>query len=187
SGLTIEQSVHSENQQQAADQVSISNSIGSLRFLGAMDWPEFVEGMSAIEQVLREDPGGFYGKMDFATRDRYRHVVEKIAKGSLLSEGEVARKAIGLAREASGHKDDKQGRDDRVSHVGFYLIDKGLQQLERIVGMQLSISESLQKIGYAFPLLFYVGTVTLITAIFTGGLLAKAHADGYPDWLLALI
>ena len=33
-GLTIEQSVHSENRQQAADQVSISNSIGSLRFLG---------------------------------------------------------------------------------------------------------------------------------------------------------
>ena len=38
SGLTIEQSVQSENQQQAVDQVSISNSIGSLRFLGAMDW-----------------------------------------------------------------------------------------------------------------------------------------------------
>jgi len=34
SGLTIEQLVQSENQQQAADQVSISNSIGSLRFLG---------------------------------------------------------------------------------------------------------------------------------------------------------
>ena len=34
-GLTIEQLVQSENQQQAADQVSISNSIGSLRFLGA--------------------------------------------------------------------------------------------------------------------------------------------------------
>jgi hypothetical protein len=32
SGLTIEQLVQSENQQQAADQVSISNSIGSLRF-----------------------------------------------------------------------------------------------------------------------------------------------------------
>ena len=102
SGLTIEQSVHSENQQQAADQVSISNSIGSLRFLGAMDWREFVERMSSVEQVLREDPAGVYGKMDFATRDRYRHVVEKIAKSSLLSEGEVARKAIGLARERCG-------------------------------------------------------------------------------------
>ena len=101
SGLTIEQSVHSENQQQAADQVSISNSIGSLRFLGAMDWREFVERMSVVEQTLREDPAGVYGKMDFATRDRYRHVVEKIAKSSRLSESEVARKAIELARECS--------------------------------------------------------------------------------------
>ena len=39
----IEQLVQAESQQQAADQVSISNSIGSLRFLGAMDWREFVE------------------------------------------------------------------------------------------------------------------------------------------------
>ena len=43
SGMTIKQLVQSENQQQAADQVSMSNSIGSLRFLGAMDWREFVE------------------------------------------------------------------------------------------------------------------------------------------------
>ena len=57
SGLTIEQLVQSETQQQAADQVSISNSIGSLRFLGAMDWREFVETMSVVEQKLREDPG----------------------------------------------------------------------------------------------------------------------------------
>ena len=49
--------MQSENQQQAADQVSISNSIGSLRFLGAMDWREFVETMSVVEQTLREDPG----------------------------------------------------------------------------------------------------------------------------------
>ena len=104
SGLTIEQLVQSENQQQAADQVSISNSIGSLRFLGAMDWREFVETMSVVEQTLREDPGGVYGKMDFATRDRYRHVVEKIAKSSRLSEGEVARKAIRLAQEGAAWK-----------------------------------------------------------------------------------
>ena len=43
SGLTIEQLVQSETQQQAIDQVSMSNSIGSLRFLAAMDWREFVE------------------------------------------------------------------------------------------------------------------------------------------------
>ena len=43
SHLTIEQLVQAENQQQASDQVSISNSIGSLRFLSAIDWRDFVE------------------------------------------------------------------------------------------------------------------------------------------------
>jgi cyclic beta-1,2-glucan synthetase len=52
SGLTIEQLVRSEHQQQAVDQVSIGNSIGSLRFLGATDWREFVERMSVVEQTL---------------------------------------------------------------------------------------------------------------------------------------
>ena len=51
--------------------------------------------------MLRDDPAGLYGRMDFATRDRYRHVVEAIAKGSPLSEAEVARKAIQLAHEAA--------------------------------------------------------------------------------------
>ena len=91
SGQTIEQSVQVENQQQAADQVSISNSIGSLRFLEAMDWREFVETMSAVEQKLREDPGGVYARMDIATRDRYRHVIETTARMSVLSEVEIAR------------------------------------------------------------------------------------------------
>ena len=52
--------------------------------------------MSLVEQTLRYDPGGVYGRMDFNTRDRYRHIIEKIAKNSLLSEVEVARKAIDL-------------------------------------------------------------------------------------------
>ncbi len=99
SSLTIEQLIQSENQQQAADQLSISNSIGSLRFLGAMDWRKFVETMSVVEDTLGEDPAGVYETMDFATRDQYRHVVEKIAKSSPLSESEVAREAIRLARE----------------------------------------------------------------------------------------
>ena len=109
----------------------MSNSIGSLRFLDAMDWRVFVEAMSDVERTLREDTGGVYGMMDFPTRDRYRHVVEKIAKRGRLSESEVAREAIQLAREsASGN-----GRDDRSAHVGFYLIDKGLAQLEQLAGV----------------------------------------------------
>ena len=110
SGLTIEQSVQSENQQQAVDQVSISNSIGSLRFLGAMDWRTFVEAMSVVERTLREDPAAAYGKMDFATRDRYRHVVERMARSSRLSEREVARHAIDLAQQGASRKRRRRSR-----------------------------------------------------------------------------
>src|SRR5665811_2172366 len=59
-GLSIERLVHLESQNQAADQVSVSHSIASLRFLSAMDWKEFVETLSLVEATLRKDPAGVY-------------------------------------------------------------------------------------------------------------------------------
>jgi cyclic beta-1,2-glucan synthetase len=178
SGQTIEQLVQSENQKQAADQVSISNSIGSLRFLGAMNWRDFIEKLSVVERILREDRGGVYGRMDFDTRDRYRHAVEKVAKRSRAPESEVARKAIQLAHEAA---------DDRAGHVGFYLIDKGRADLERTVGARSSVPVALRKFIFRFPLLVYLGTILLLTASFTGGLVAKAYGGGFQGWVLAAL
>ena len=183
SGLTIKQLVQSEIQQQAADQVSMSNSIGSLRFLSAMDWRVFVENMSVVERTLREDPGGFYDRMDFATRDRYRHVIEEIAKRNRLAEGDVARKAVQLAHEGAAG----EAGDCRGSHVGFYLIDKGRAKLERLVGVRLSVSEALRKASARFPLLLYTGAIILLTTIAAGGLLAKAGAVGIHGLPLGLI
>jgi cellobiose phosphorylase len=183
SGLTIEQLVGAENQQQAADQVSMSNSIGSLRFLAARDWCDFVETMSRVEQILGEDPGDVYSKMDFATRDHYRHVVEKIAKHSPFSESEVARKAIQLAQEGAA----RNGGDDREAHVGFYLIDKGFGQLERMVEAHVSLIRGLCRLSRHSPLLLYGGTILMMTAVFGAGLTAKAHADGLHGWALGLV
>src|SRR5690606_7026421 len=84
--LSINALVLAETQKQAADQVSITNSINSLRLLSKLDWREFVENISLVEQTLREDLDGVYSSMDFFTRDNYRHHVEKIAKHSRLSE-----------------------------------------------------------------------------------------------------
>ena len=96
--------------------------------------------MSVVEQTLREDPAGVYGAMDFATRDRYRHAIEKLAHGTRLTEGEVARRAIDLARAGSARDRGvaEASGDDRVAHVGFYLIGKGLPQLERSAQVRLS-------------------------------------------------
>ncbi len=180
SGRTIEHMVSAETQQQAADQVSMSNSIGSLRFLGAMDWREFVETMSHVEQTLKEDPGDVYGKMDFSTRDRYRHVVEKIARCSPRSEVEVARRANRLAHERAAQK----GTGDRGAHVGFYLIDAGRAELEQAVKMRNTMIDALRKAGRRMPLRMYCGAVLLLTAVFAGSFAARAHADGMQGWAL---
>ncbi len=187
SDLTIEQLVQVENQQQAADQVSISNSIGSLRALGATDWRAFVETMSVVEGTLLEDPHGLYGRMEFAARDRYRHVVEKVAKHSPrsepASEAEVARAALELAREAAlGHD-----AGARETHVGFYLIDRGLARLERETKARLGTLESLRRHGRQLPLSLYLGAITLLTALFTAGMLAPLRLQGLPGWLLAVL
>ena len=178
SGLTIERLVQLGNQQLAADQLSISNSIDSLRFLDAMDWQEFVETMSVVEQTLRHDPGGVYSRMDFATRDQYRHIIEEIARKSPLSEVEVARRAIILAQQSAAGK----GDNDRTAHVGFYLIDKGLPQLERLARVRFSVFRALRKVSGRFPLLLYTGSILLMTMIFAWGLLAKVYAGGV-TWL----
>jgi len=183
SHLTIEQLVQSENQQQAADQVSISNSIGSLRFLGAIDWREFVETMSVVETVLRQDPSGIYGAMEFATRDRYRHATERIAKEGRLSQAGVAAKAIELARASAAG----EGSDDRSAHVGFYLIDNGLPELERAAGVEVSVFATLRKIGGRFSLPLYLGAIALFSGAFTAGLAANAHVAGAGRELLTLI
>ena len=182
SGTTIKQLVEAENQRQAADQVTVSNSIGSLRFLGAMDWREFVETMSAVEQILREDIGGVYGRMDFSTRDRYRHVIEQIAKHSCLSESAVARAAIALARQNTNSASD----NSRADHVGYFLIDNGLPQLLKTAEAKGRLSEALRAATARFPLLLYIGGIAVLTTAIAAGLLVKADAVGVRGWLLAI-
>ena len=184
--LTIDHLVQSEAQQQAADQVSMSNSIDSLRFLGTMDWREFVETMSVVEQTLREDPCDTYAKMDFTTRDLYRHVVEKVAKNGRLSEAEVAAEAVRLANEFKSGKAGIAGTDVRKTHVGYYLVDKGLPELEELAQLRLSGYGAISKMSAGFPQPLYLVAITLMTLMFAGGLTAKAAGDSLPLWLITI-
>jgi cyclic beta-1,2-glucan synthetase len=180
SGSTIEQLVGAENQKQATDQVSISNSISSLRFLDANDWCEFVETTSVVERQLLEDPQAVYGKMSFATRDSYRHVVETIARKSNSSEGEVASHAVRLARESWNKKESHAG------HIGFYLIGDGRRTLERAVSMRVSIPGALRSFCHRHSLLLYLGAIVISSVLISWIFAVKAHAEGVRGALLAL-
>ncbi len=182
SGQTIEQLVQAENQQQAADQVSISNSIGSLRYLSAMDWREFVETMSVVEQALRDDPNGVYAQMDFATRDRYRHVIEALARRSAMSEAQVARQAVLLAyRGMAG-----QGEDAVAAHVGHYLIGDGLPQLQGDIALRARLRLRPHRQSGRVPLWTFLAPIGLLTLVTAAALLWQLYADGWPGWPLWL-
>jgi cyclic beta-1,2-glucan synthetase len=175
--------VLAENQKQAADQLSMSNSINSLRFLAKMDWREFVESMSIVEQTLREDIGGVYARMDFYTRDNYRHAVEGIAKKSNRSEYEVARAAINLAKKSAANEISNL----RKAHVGYYLIDKGKVLTERIANIHLTNTQrALRSLRGATPGLYF--TLTFLLTAVVGGLMSyKAYTDQVEDNVLIVI
>ena len=78
--MTATQLLESASRTAAANQISIANSVSSLRFIGTMDWGNYVESLSAVEQLLTQDPAHQYVNQDFATRDRYRHAIEDVAK-----------------------------------------------------------------------------------------------------------
>ncbi|MBL0744875.1 GH36-type glycosyl hydrolase domain-containing protein [Chryseolinea lacunae] len=180
---TINLMVLQENQKQAADQLSMSNSINSLRFLAKMDWREFVETMSIVEQTLLSDVDGVYPKMDFYTRDNYRHAVEKIAKRSTLSEYEVARTAIDLARSSAA----SNPSDTRKAHVGYYLVGRGVTQTEKASKMKLNSFQALERFLSKSARVLYFSVALLIVAVVSYAFISKAYDDGLRDTLLIVI
>lgn len=161
----------------AANQISIANSIGSLRFIDATDWTQYVEGLSAVEQILRDDPTAMYANQDFATRDRYRHVIEDVARRSAHSERAVAGAAIRLARQTAA----QQGLSERSAHVGYYLIDKGRSELERAVGYRPSLKSRLSRTSPHLRLSLYGGSILVLTLLVMAVVLSLLAPE--PGWV----
>jgi cellobiose phosphorylase len=156
-GETIEHLQLRASHDQAAAQVAVSNSIGSLRSLGAIDWRDFVEAVGLVEHELARDPAGVYPTMDFGTRDRYRHVVERIARKSGKAETEIASLAVTLAH----------GGDARTGHVGWYLVGPGRCVLERAAGVRGLRRSTWTRVASRIGLPLYCGAIGGLTALLT--------------------
>ena len=91
--------VAQEHQAQGAANVTVRNIITSMRWMSSIDWEEFFEGVSLVDEVLRAAPG--FAAMDLKTRNEYRAQIELLSRGSDRSEIEVAREALLLAQKAA--------------------------------------------------------------------------------------
>ena len=180
-GLSSEQLVRADGQLQAADQLSVGNSFSSLRFLSAFDWRVFVSDQSVVEKVLASDPAGIYVQMDFATRNRYRHAIEGIARRSDASELEVSQIVVRLAAENLGISD-----HERQTHVGYFLIDRGRPELECAARMRTSVGVLLDRLRRRFPLTIYLVVVVSLAFICAGLFHRWAMFENPFGWLLWL-
>ncbi|MFH0856095.1 MAG: glucoamylase family protein [Candidatus Omnitrophota bacterium] len=165
-GETFERIIRATSQNQAADQVSIANTIGSLRLLGVTDWHDFVESLSVVEKILSQDPSGDYSRMSFATRDRYRHVVEQLSLRSKITEEEVAARVIRITKKAETEK----GPGHVTAHVGFYLLDRGLELFCRECGLRLPLGQYLQAKKTFWPFALFFASVTFLTLALSLGI-----------------
>jgi cyclic beta-1,2-glucan synthetase len=163
-GTSQEEVTRSEFNSHAATQVSVSNTITSMRAISAVDWPTFVERHSATEALLRMDPAGVYPEMDFATRDRYRHMVERLSKRSGKTEGRVAQLAVDFAREAQA----ESPQSPRLAHVGYYLIDHGVYKLRRAIGYKSRLGEQISRASRAYRTAFYLAAIAFATFLIMG-------------------
>jgi cyclic beta-1,2-glucan synthetase len=173
-GTTPEDAVRSESQQQATDQVSMGNTVTSLRFCATLDWRHFVELVSPMEEILRRDPAGVYPRMDFASRDRYRHAVEDLAERTGEAQVRVALQTVDSARGIAEHK----GSGDRAAHVGHHLIGLGRRALEIKAASRPRLTRRLRREIFAHATAVYLGGIGLLTAIGVLGAYAYADAAG---------
>ena len=160
-GTSADEIVRVEHQRQAAMNVTVRNVITSMRLISWFDWAEFVEEVSLVDAVLRE--GSAFQMMDFATRDRYRHAIETLARRSGQTEIEVARAALALAASSEGAGATFQA--ERRHDPGHYLLSDGRRELEQSLRCPVPRIDRLRRALMRSATLGYLGSLALVTAL----------------------
>ncbi len=176
-GTTADEIVRVEHQRQAAMNVTVRNVITSMRLMSALDWTEFFESVSLVDELLRADTD--FAAMDFATRDRYRHAIEELSRGSGRSELEVARQAVLEAKRAGGEarRGDVLSRDRRED-PGYYLLSKGRAALEKALGFRAPVKRWLLRAYVAWATPGYLGTIAFVTGLILAAPLIETGESG---------
>jgi cyclic beta-1,2-glucan synthetase len=180
-GDDADEVIRREHHRHAANQVSVGNCVLSLRLLAAVDWKAFFESTSLVERILREDPAEAYPLQDFATSDRYRKAVERIARGAGADELDVARMATKLARDSVS-----SGRSP--AHVGYFLIDRGKAALQQAFHYAPDFRERVLAWVREHPRIVYFGSILLLLAAFLSllGRVISFAEPGSPWFWMAL-
>jgi cyclic beta-1,2-glucan synthetase len=167
---TADDIVRGEHQRQGAVNVSVRNIITSLRLISAVDWANFFESVSPVDELLRTQSA--FGSFDFATRDLYRHAIEELSRHSRHSELEVTRRALRAAQEAE-LSSKLDGRPEAPLDPGYYLVAHGRRQLEIELGFRATLRARVARATVRSGVVGYAGAIFIASTLLVAMLLAR--------------
>ncbi|HET7777560.1 MAG TPA: hypothetical protein VFL07_03320, partial [Rudaea sp.] len=174
-GTTADQIVHDEHQKQGATNVTVRNIITSMRLISDVDWADLFESVSLVDDVLSS--GSAFASMDFSTRNLYRSAIEELARGSKLTELEIAQAALSAA----------SGPDDRTRDPGHRLIAGGRRSFEATIGFHPPLRNWPGRFGARIGIWGYIGGVFVVAATMLSlPLFALAETGIRGEWLALL-
>ncbi len=137
--------------------------VRSMRQMSELHWKDVLDSQIVFDKVLREDPSGTYPIMDHDSRSLYRERVVKIAERSDSTEMEVAQAALALARNAAKEHFDDPREAKRQTHIGFYLIGPGAEELHARVGFRPALGWRIRHFLRTHPDEFYLPGIEVLT------------------------
>jgi cyclic beta-1,2-glucan synthetase len=177
-GTTADQLVQDEHHRQGAANITVRNIITSMHLISDVDWSEFFEGVSLVDEVLRD--GTDFTQMDFATRNLYRSAIEQLARGSRQSELCVSRAVMTAARAPAA--DSRRTRDP-----GYHLIAGGRLALERKIGYRPALGEIPGRLNTRLgPGVYMAGVATFSFLTLALPLLLLVEQGTTTPWLVLL-
>ena len=118
-GITVSEVIQKEHFNIALQKVLMGNSITSLKAIQRINFLEIFERINGVEDTLKQDPSNTYSNMDYRTNEYYRNNIKEISQKTKISELYISKKVLEMAQKEEGKK----------SHIGYYLIDEGIQDL----------------------------------------------------------
>ena len=178
-GTTADELVRKEHQLQGTTNVTVRNIITSMRLVSDVDWAKLFEAVSPVDDILRG--GSAFADMDFATRNVYRTAIEQMARGSRLSEPDIARHALAAASSVATPDSDARQRDP-----GYHLIGGGRAAFERSLKFRppgLALRRRFATTG----IVGYVGSVAFVAGVILFLPLLALERAGVVGWQLAVM
>ena len=162
-GNDISEIVKKEHFDVAVKKVLVGNAIITLKNISRVNFLEIFESINGVEDILKQDPAQQYDKMDVDTKTYYRNKIQEISKKTKISEIYIAKKCLELSKKAKEKLETNDINDERKTHIGYYLIDKGRNELAKeLVNKNIRLLSNETKVNYY---IFGIWIITIILAL----------------------